>query len=54
MSLETTMQFLVGGLAGIWLGGLVAKKLKGPMLQKVFATAVVLVAVFVIVKTVVL
>lgn len=54
LSLETTMQFLVGGLVGIWLGGLVAKKLKGPTLQKVFAAAVVLVAVFVIVKTVVL
>lgn len=54
LSLETTLQFLVGGLAGIWLGGLVAKKLKGPALQKVFATAVVLVAIFVIVKTVAL
>jgi uncharacterized membrane protein YfcA len=54
LSLETTFQFLAGGLVGIWLGGLVAKKLKGPTLQKVFATAVVLVAVFVIVKTVVL
>ena len=54
LSLETTLQFFVGGLVGIWLGGIVAKKLKGPTLQKVFATAVVLVAVFVIVKTVVL
>lgn len=54
LSLDTTFQFLVGGLAGIWLGGLVAKQLKGPTLQKVFAMAVVLVACFVIVKTVVL
>lgn len=54
LSLETTLQFLVGGLMGIWLGGLVAKRLKGPTLQKVFATAVVLVATFVIVRTVVL
>jgi uncharacterized membrane protein YfcA len=54
LSLDTTLQFLVGGLVGIWLGGLVARKLKGPTLQTVFATAVVLVAVFVIVKTVVL
>lgn len=54
LSLETTMQFLVGGFVGIWFGGLVAGKLKGPTLQKVFATAVVLVAIFVIVKTVVL
>ncbi len=54
LSLETTIQFLVGGLVGIWLGGLVAQKLKGPTLQKVFAAAVVLVAMFVIVKTAVL
>ncbi|QDV26477.1 sulfite exporter TauE/SafE family protein [Aureliella helgolandensis] len=54
LSLDTTLQFLIGGLVGIWLGGLVAKKLKGPTLQKVFASAVVLVAVFVIVKTVIL
>jgi uncharacterized membrane protein YfcA len=53
LSLDTTLQFLVGGLVGIWFGGLVAKKLKGPTLQRVFAVAVVLVAVFVIVKTVV-
>lgn len=54
LSLETTAQFLAGGLVGIWLGGVVAKQLNGPTLQKVFATAVVLVAVFVIVKTTVL
>ena len=54
LSLETTMQFLVGGLVGIWLGGVVAKKLNGTTLQKVFATAVVLVAIFIIVKTVLL
>jgi len=54
LSLETTVQFLAGGLLGIWLGGLVGKKLKGPTLQKVFATAVVLVAVFVICNTVAL
>ena len=52
LSLETIMQFLIGGLVGIWFGGLVARKLKGPTLQKVFAIAVVLVAVFVIVKSV--
>jgi uncharacterized membrane protein YfcA len=54
LTLDTTLQFLAGGLVGIWLGGLVAKKLKGPTLQKVFAAAVVLVAVFMIVKTVIL
>jgi uncharacterized membrane protein YfcA len=54
LSLDTTLQFLIGGLGGIWLGGLVANKLNGPTLQRVFAAVVVLVAVFVIVKTVVL
>ena len=54
LSVETTLQFLMGGLVGIWLGGIVAKRLKGPTLQKVFAIAVVLVAVFVIVKSAVL
>ena len=54
LSLETTMQFLVGGLVGVWIGGMVARKLKGSTLQKVFAAALVLVAMFVIVKTAVL
>lgn len=46
-----TLEFLVGGFTGMYLGGLLAKRLKGPTLQKVFATAVVLVAAFVIVKS---
>jgi len=54
LALDTTLLFLAGGLPGIWLGGVVAKRLKGATLQKVFAGAVVLVAIFVIVKSVVL
>jgi uncharacterized membrane protein YfcA len=54
LSLDITLQFLIGGLVGIWLGGVVAKKLRGPTLQRVFAAAVVLVATFVILKSVVL
>jgi len=54
LSLETTLQFLVGGFVGMWLGGIVAKRLKGPAPQKTFSVAVVLVAVFVIFKSVVL
>ena len=53
-SIETTMHFLVGGFAGMWLGGIVAKRLKGPTLQKIFSIAVVMVAVFVIFKSVAL
>lgn len=51
LSLSTTTQFLIGGFAGMWLGGLVAKKLEGPTLQKTFAIAVVLVAAFIIVQS---
>ncbi len=54
LSFETTAQFLVGGLAGVWLGSIVSKRLKGPTLQKVFAFAVVAVAAFVIAKSVIL
>lgn len=54
LSLETTLQFLAGGFVGMWLGGIVAKRLRGPTLQKTFSIAVVLVAAFVIVKSVVL
>ena len=54
LSLGMTLQFLVGGFVGMWLGGLVAKRLNGPTLQKTFSIAVVLVAVFVIFRSVVL
>lgn len=54
MAYETTLWFLLGGVAGMMLGGLVATRLKGPTLQKVFATAVVIVAIFIITKSVVL
>lgn len=46
-----TAQFLVGGFAGMGLGSMLARKLKGPTLQIIFATAVALVAVFVIAKS---
>jgi uncharacterized membrane protein YfcA len=51
LSLDTTSLFLIGGLLGIGVGGWVSTKLNGPTLQKVFAIAVVLVAIFMIVKT---
>ncbi len=52
LSWEITMQFLFGGFAGMWAGGKVAKRLKGPTLQKVFAMGVIVVALFVISKSV--
>jgi uncharacterized membrane protein YfcA len=51
ISLEVTGLFVFGGVIGLWLGGLVAKRLSGQLLQKVFATGIVAVAVFVINKT---
>ncbi len=54
LSLEIALQFLAGGFAGMWLGGIVAKRLQGPILQNTFSVALVLVAVFVIFKSTVL
>lgn len=54
LPLEITLQFMAGGFAGMWLGGIVAKRLQGRTLQKTFSIAVVLVAMFVIFKSVVL
>ena len=52
ISVETTAWFVVGGVAGMFLGNLAGRRLSGPVLQKVFAVAIVAVAVFVIVRTV--
>ncbi len=53
LSFQTTLQFMMGGFSGMWLGGNVAQRLNGPTLQKTFSIAVVLVAIFVIFKSVV-
>ena len=44
--------FSAGGVAGLLLGTLFAKRLSGPVLQKVFAVSIVLVAGFTITKTI--
>ena len=51
LPLETTLLFMIGGFAGMWLGSVVAKQLKGATLQRTFSIAVILVAVFVIFKS---
>lgn len=51
LSIPTTLLFLAGGVVGMWLGGYVGKQLKATTLQKVFSVAMVLVAAFVIVKS---
>lgn len=54
LSIETSFQFLIGGFVGMWLGSILAKRLEGATLQKTFSIAVVLVAIFVIIKSTVL
>lgn len=48
VSLAVSGLFVVGGLVGLWLGQRAGKRLAGPQLQKLFAAAIVMVAVFVI------
>ena len=52
ISVETTALFVVGGVAGLLLGTRAGRRLSGPALQKVFAVAIVAVAIFVVVRTV--
>ena len=52
ISVETTALFVVGGIVGMLLGNPAGRRLSGPALQKVFAVAIVAVAIFVIVRTV--
>lgn len=51
LPVETTTWFVVGGIGGMILGNIAGRKLPGTILQKVFALAIVAVAVFVIVRT---
>lgn len=54
LSWTMTLEFMLGGFVGMWIGGLIAKHLEGPTLQKMFSIAVVLVAAFMIFKSVAL
>jgi len=51
LSLQIATLFMIGGFAGMWPGGVVAQRLKGSTLQKTFSIAVVLVAIFMILKS---
>ena len=48
---ELATLFVVGGLAGLFLGNLAGRRFSGPALQKTFAIAIILVAIFVVVRT---
>ena len=45
-----TALFLAGSLAGLFVGTAIAKRLAGPRLQQVFAAAIVVVGLFVIIR----
>jgi uncharacterized protein len=53
ISLEITALFVAGGVGGMSLGGFVGKRLPAAVLQKVFATGIVAVAIFIVSKTLV-
>jgi len=48
---ELTSLFVAGGIGGLFAGQSLGKHLSGPRLQKVFVVAILMVAVFVILKT---
>lgn len=50
---ESTGLFVVGGVAGMGAGTFLARRLSGPGLQKMFAVAMLVVAVFVVTKNLV-
>jgi len=49
--IDTTLLFVAGGVLGMFVGIWASQYLSGPALQKVFAAAIVAVAIFVIVRT---
>lgn len=52
LALDLTALFVVGGVGGMWLGVLVGRRLSGLHLQRVFAAAMIAVALFIVGKTV--
>jgi hypothetical protein len=52
LSLQTSGLFTLGSLVGLFLGSSLAERLAGRMLQRLFAVSIVLVATYVIVRTV--
>ena len=49
---EVTLLFVAGGVAGLFAGQAIGRKLSGTSLQKTFAVAILLVAAFVIVRNI--
>jgi hypothetical protein len=49
LALTVTALFVLGGLGGMVLGGRLSRRLAGPQLQKLFATAMVGVAIYILI-----
>jgi uncharacterized membrane protein YfcA len=49
-----TALFVLGGLLGMGLGAVLSRRLAGPLLQKLFAIAMVSVAIYILVRHAVL
>jgi uncharacterized membrane protein YfcA len=49
--IDTTLHFVIGGILGMFGGIWTSRFLSGPTLQKIFAVAIVAVAIFVILRT---
>ncbi|RUL87483.1 sulfite exporter TauE/SafE family protein [Tautonia sociabilis] len=51
LAIDLTVRFVLGGLLGMGLGTRVGRRLSGPKLQKLFAVAILLVAVYVVARS---
>jgi uncharacterized membrane protein YfcA len=51
ISVEVTSLFVAGGILGLFLGHLVSRRISSSALQKVFATGIVVVAIFIVIQT---
>jgi uncharacterized membrane protein YfcA len=50
VSIEITGLFILGGIIGLFAGQLIGKRLSASLLQKIFAIAILLVALFVLIR----
>lgn len=52
LSIQTAAIFTAGSLAGLFIGSWLAQRMAGPTLQRVFAGAILLVAAYVLLRSV--
>ncbi len=51
LPLDTVTLFVAGGVAGMWSGTRLGRQISGPLLQKIFAVAMVLIAAYIVART---